>query len=185
MNRWIIPLLSIALAVAAQAQSIKTFTAKNVDLAQFETFTVLKGESVTRPDQKVTSDQALFEAIRKAVRAEMEGRGYKYVDDSTAQLHVSYVAGSFDFTDAGNVGPLGETPASDPSGINQSRSYSNTTREGLLMLDIVDGITKKELWKAETQDMPLSRADPARVLDATIYKAFRKFPGKGSKKKRK
>lgn len=175
----------IAVALTAQSQSIKIFTEKNVDLTQYETFTVLKGESVTRPDQKVTSDKALFEAIRNGVRKEMEARGYKYIEDSTAQLHVSYVAGSFDFTDAGNVGPLGSTPASDPSEINQSRSYSNTTREGLLVLDIIDGSSKKELWKAETQDMPLSRADLGRVLDATIYKAFKKFPGRAGKKKRK
>ena len=177
----------VTIAHLAQAQTIKTRTEANVDLTRYETFTVLKGESVTPKDQKRASDQALFDAIKNGVRREMEDRGYKFVDDSTAQLHVSYVAGAFDFTDAGNVGPLGQTPASDPSELNQSRSWSKTSREGMLVIDMVDGVTKKGLWKAETENMSLDRADLARVLDGAIYKAFKKFPSRveGKKKKKK
>jgi hypothetical protein len=185
MNRWmILPALAV-LAVSAHAQTIKINADKNVDLTQYETFTVVPGESVTPADQKRASDKTLFAAIQNGVREEMEKRGYKYVGDSTAQLLVSYVAGSFDFTDAGNVGPLGQTPASDPSEMNQSRSWSNTRREGLLVLQMTDAATKKELWKAESDNVPLDRGDLNRVLDGVIYKAFKKFPSRnGGKKKR-
>jgi len=169
----------------ATAQSIKIRTEKNIDLTQYETFTVLQGESVTPKDEKKATDKALFDAVKAGVRREMEDRGYKYVEDSTAQLSISYVAGSFDLTDAGNVGPLGQAPADDPSQLNQSRSWSNTSREGMLVLEMVDRATKKEVWKAETDDVPLSRAEITRALDAVIYKAFKKFPSREAKKKKK
>ncbi|MGC3948033.1 MAG: DUF4136 domain-containing protein [Chryseolinea sp.] len=187
MNRWMICLAFVTIALSASAQSVKTRTENNVDLTRYETFTVLKGESVTPKDQKKASDQALFEAVRNGVRREMEDRGYKYVGDSTAQLNISYVAGAFDFTDAGNVGPLGQAPASDPSELNQSREWSKTSREGMLVIDIADATTKKALWKAEAENIELDRGDLTRVLDATIYKAFKKFPSRleGKKKKKK
>lgn len=187
MNPRIICLAIAACALSASAQTVKTYYGKDVNLKSYETFRVLMGESVTRADQKRATDKALFEAVRNAVREEMELRGYKFVDDSTAQLNVSYVAGSYDFTDAGNVGPLGQAPAADPSQLNQSRSFSNTSREGMLVLDIVDAATKKQLWKAETEDMRIDGGDLTRVLDAAIYKAFKKFPSRieGKKKKRK
>jgi hypothetical protein len=187
MNRWILCLSMAAVGLTATAQTIKTHTEKNVDLTQYETFTVLKGESVTPRDEKKASDKQLFDAVKAGVRREMEDRGYKYLEDSTAQLAVSYVAGAFDLTDAGNVGPLGQAPVDDPSQLNQSRSWSNTTREGMLVLEITDTATKKEVWKAETDDVPLARAEISRALDAVIYKAFKKFPSRepGKKKKKK
>jgi len=187
MNPRIICLAMVACAYSASAQSIKITTEKDVDLKSYETFRVLMGESVTRADERRATDKALFETVRNAVREEMETRGYKFVDDSTAQLNISYVAGTYDFTDAGNVGPLGQTPASDPSQLNQSRSFSNTSREGMLMLDMIDAATKKEVWKAETDDMRVDGADLARAIDAAVYKAFKKFPSRieGKKKKKK
>jgi hypothetical protein len=185
MNAWTLCVATIAIAFPATAQSVKTHMEKDVDLTRYETFTVIRGESVTPKDQKRGTDQALFESVRNGVRKEMEVRGYKYVEDSTAQLNVSYVAGSFDFTDAGNVGPLGQTPASDPSEMNQSRAWSNTTREGMLVLDIIDATTKRTLWKAESDDMALDRADLSQLLDAVIYKAFKKFPSRTQDKKKK
>jgi hypothetical protein len=175
----------VVLALAARAQSIKTHTEKNVDLTLYETFMVVKGESLTPADERRTSEKTLYEAIRKAVRQQMEERGYKY-QDSTAQLVVSYVAGAYNFTDAGNTGPLGQTPASDPSQLNQSRAWSNTSREGMLVLDITDAATKKQLWKAEANDLALTNVDLVHALDAVVYKAFRKFPNKlKNNKKRK
>jgi hypothetical protein len=187
MNPRIIGLAIGACSFSASAQSIKITTEKTVDLTHYETFRVLMGESVTRADQKRATDKSLFETVRNAVREEMESRGYKFVDDSTAQLNISYVAGTYDFTDAGNVGPLGQTPASDPSQMNKSRDFSNTSREGMLQLDMIDAVTKKEVWKAETENMRVDGSEIARVIDAAIYKAFKKFPSKvdGKKKKKK
>jgi hypothetical protein len=177
----------MTIALSAQAQTVKIRTENNVDLTRYETFTILKGESVTPKDEKLASDKALFEAITNGVRRELEDRGYRYVGDSTAQLNVSYVAGAFDFTDAGNVGPLGQAPASDPSDLNQSRAWSKTSREGMLVLDISDAATKKALWKAETENIELDHGDLVRVLDGVLYKSFKKFPSRveGKKKKKK
>ena len=79
----------------------------------------------------------------------MELRGYKFVPDSSAQLYISYVAGAYNLTEGGNNGPLGQTPASTPAEMDQSRSWSRESREGMIAIDIMDSRSKKELWKAQ------------------------------------
>jgi len=165
-------------------QSVKITTEKDVDLTVYETFTVIKGEVVTPPDGKKANPETLFQAIKKGVVREMEERGYKFQEDSTAQLRVSYVTGSYSLTNVGNSGPLGQTPASSPSDINQSRSWSHTSSEGMLVLDISDAANKKPLWKAEANNVGLDGVDVTHALDAVIYKAFKKFPNKLKKKKK-
>lgn len=171
-------------AFTSHGQSIKIHSEKGVDLTDYETFTVMKGEFMTSPDSKKISEQALFQSVKTAVRREMEDRGYKFVDDSTAQLWIGYVAGSYNLTNAGVNGPLGQTPASNAADMNQSRNWSHTSQDGMLVLDISDSANKKPLWKAECEDLSLDSGDFKRVLDAAIFKAYRKFPNKLKKKKK-
>ncbi len=166
-----------------QGQSIKATTVKGVDLTTYETFTVLKGEFMTPPDMQKINENELFRSIKKAVTAEMEVRGYKLVEDSSAQLHISYVAGSYNLTDGGTMGPLSQTPASSPAEMNQSRSWSSETREGMIVIDMIDSSNKKEIWKA-SGTLSVEGVDLNRALDAVIYRAFKKFPNKNKKKKR-
>lgn len=168
----------------SQGQSIKTHSEKGVDLTVYETFTVMKGEFMTTPESKKVSEQALFLSITAAVRREMEDRGYKFVEDSSAQLWIGYVAGSYNMTNAGVNGPLGQTPASNAADMNQSRSWSHTSQDGMLVLDISDSANKKALWKAEAQGLSLDNGDFKRVIDAAIFKAYRKFPSRIKKKKK-
>lgn len=180
----VLALLLVCSVLALHAQSVKIHAEKGVDMKIYETFTVMKGEFMTPPDMRKVNEEALYQAIKKAVVKEMQDRGYKFLEDSTAQLHVSYVAGSYNLTDAGVNGPLGQTPASTPSDINQSRSWATTTREGMLVLDIMDSSNKKQLWKAETNHLALDGVDFNHTLDAVIYKAFKKFPNKLNKKRK-
>lgn len=177
-------IFALAVSVSGYAQSVKTRTEKNVDLTVYETFTVVKGEFVTSPENRKVNEEALYKSITAAVKKEMETRGFKYVADSTAQLYVSYVAGSYNLTNAGVNGPLGQTPASNPSDMNQSRTWSKTSEEAMVVIDITDSANKKLLWKAETDDLSLETGDFGRVMDAVIYKAFKKFPNKNKKKKK-
>jgi hypothetical protein len=171
----------VAVATTAWAQSVETHTQNGVDLAEYKTFTVTKGEFMTPADEKNTSEDALFATIKKSIIKELEMRGYSHVDDS-AQMVVSYVAGGYNFTDGGSTGPLGQRPADNPVDMDQSRTWSRETREGMMMIEIDDAHSKKELWKANAS-LVLNGADLHRALDASVYKAFKKFPKRNKKKK--
>jgi hypothetical protein len=110
-------------------------------------------------------------------------RGYKFVADSSAQLYISYVAGAYNLTESENMGPLGQSPAQTPADMDQSRSWSRESREGMIAIDIIDSRSKKELWQAKG-NLSLDNVDLNRALDAIIYKAFKKFPNKNKKKKK-
>jgi len=167
---------------ALQAQTVKTTITKGVDLTKYETFTVVKGELMTPPDERLVSNETLFKSFKKTIIQEMELRGYKFVD-SSAQLSVSYVAGAYNTTDGGAMGPLSQTPASNPSEMNQARSWSHESRQGMLVIDISDS-SKKELWSA-TGNLTLDAGvELTRAVDGVIYKAFKKFPNKNKKKKK-
>ncbi|HEX6892401.1 MAG TPA: DUF4136 domain-containing protein [Chryseolinea sp.] len=181
MKRGVILFTFCLLVIAVAGQSIKTRMEKGVDMTAYETFTVLKGEFMTPPDSRKIDENALFSSIKAAVTKEMELRGYKFVADSSAQLWISYVAGAYNLTEGGNNGPLGQTPASTPAEMDQSRSWSRESREGMMVIDIMDSRNKKELWKA-TGSLALDNVDMNRALDAVIYKAFKKFPNKNKKK---
>lgn len=165
------------------AQSVKIRTEKGVDMTVYETFTVMKGEFMTPPDVRKINENDLFHSIRTAVVEEMELRGYKFVDDSSAQLYVSYVAGAYNLTEGGTNGPLSQAPASTPAEMDQSRSWSRESREGMMVIDILDSRKKKEIWEA-TASLSLEGVDLTRALDAVVYKAFKKFPNKNKKKKK-
>lgn len=171
------------MSLTLQGQSVKTRTEKGVDLTKYETFTVMKGEVMTPPDERKVNEEVLFQSIKKAVIKEMELRGYKFLADSSAQLYVSYVAGSYNLTDGGTMGPLSQTPASNPAEMNQARSWTHESQEGMIVIDMADARNKKEIWKA-TGSLSLYGVDLNRALDAVIYKAFKKFPNKNKKKKK-
>lgn len=173
---------SLVVMASLHAQTtVETHTEKGVDLAAYKTFTVAKGEFMTPPDEPNVSEESLFKTIKKSIIEELEMRGYTYVEDSTAQLVVSYVAGGYNYTDGGVNGPLGQTPASNGAQLDQPRGWSRETREGMMMIDIDDAHSKKELWKASA-NLTLDGADLHRALDASVYKAFKKFPKRKKKK---
>lgn len=156
---------------------------KGVDMTKYETFTVMKGEVMTPPDSRKVNENTLYQSVKAAVSKEMGLRGYRFVEDSTAQLYVSYVAGAYNLTEGGEIGPLGQAPAQTPADMDQSRSWSRESREGMIVIDIMDSRNKKELWTA-TGNLSLEGVDLSRALDAIIYKAFKKFPNKNKKKKK-
>ena len=182
MKRSVIFAAFCLLTSFVSGQSVKTRMEKGVEMTRYETFTVMKGEVMTPPDTRRVNEHVLFESIKKAVTKEMELRGYKFVEDSTAQLYISYVAGSYNLTEGGDLGPLSQTPAQTPADMDQSRSWSRESSQGMIVIDMIDARSRKELWKA-TGNLALDNVDLSRALDAIIYKAFKKFPNKLKKKK--
>jgi hypothetical protein len=167
---------------AAIAQEFTSSTKSGVDLLVFETFTVVKGELVVRENRTIDKDE-FFNEIRKSIRHEMESRGYTYMEDSAAQLTVSYVVETTLATESENLGPLGMTPTANAAMVDQSRTWSRSFRQGILILEIEDQ-RNNVLWSSEGV-MDISRARGGNVLDYAVQSAFRKFPDKTKKVKSK
>ncbi|MBA4053596.1 MAG: hypothetical protein C0490_02690, partial [Marivirga sp.] len=77
--------LASLISLPLLCQSVKAITEKGVDFLKYETFNVVKGEVMTPPDERKINEQALFQTLKTAVVKEMELRGYKLVEDSSAQ----------------------------------------------------------------------------------------------------
>lgn len=185
MNKFYLFVIAFVwISVTAKTQTIKTKTTPGVDLTTYSRFTVVKGEFMTPTDERKMDELKLYEEIKREVIVEMESKGYTFVDDSTAQIEVSYVAGAFNKTESEYLGPMGGTPASNGADLDQSRSLAHNSRQGFLILDMEDIRTKKELWTAESQ-VDLSTVDSFRALEAIVYRSFKKFPSKLKKKKKK
>lgn len=165
-----------------RAQEFTSSTKSGVDLKVFETFTVVKGELVVRENRTIDKEE-FFVEIRKSIRHEMESRGYRYSEDSTAQLFVSYVVETTLASESENLGPMGLTPTANPAMVDQSRTWSRSFRQGILIIEIEDH-RKSVLWSSEGV-MDISRTRGGNVLDYAVQAAFRKFPDKTKKEKTK
>jgi hypothetical protein len=179
MKKYTISAVLLFCGLSIMAQSFKIVKAPNVDVTVFETFTVARGELITPKDDRKISEDELFKKMKNAIVTEFEAKGYRFVDDSSAQLIVSYVTGSFKLTNSENLGPLGETPASTAADVDQSRSWSRDFRESLLEIEVSDLRSSKELWK--TSGTILIDSSDTKLIDSSVYKALKKFPKRKKK----
>lgn len=183
MVRIIVFTFSSMLAMISYAQSVKVKTIKETDFKQFETFSMNIGEfAVSGEDERKISNQEFHEKLKGFVINDLESKGYKFTEDSTADFVIDYVASVFNLDQSENLGPLGGTPASGPNTVDQSRYWSKNYREGLLVLEIYRGSRKNILWTSESK-MDLTDVNPDRALSAIVVKSFKKFPKKNSSKK--
>jgi hypothetical protein len=161
-------------------QEFTSSTKSGVDLKVFETFTVVKGVLIVKDNRAIDKDE-FFTEILKSIRHEMESRGYIYQEDSTAQLFVSYVVETTLASESENLGPMGLTPTANAAMVDQSRTWSRSFRQGILILEIEDQ-RNNVLWSSEGV-MDISRSRGGNVLDFAVQAAFRKFPDKTKKEK--
>jgi len=172
----------MVVVVSAAGQSVKITTDKSTDPLKYSTFRVDKGELVTVGDRKI-NEQKFYQALRKVIIEDLELRGYRAVEDSTAELVISYMGQGKMQLDVENVGPLGQAPVTDPSGVAPPTNWSREFREGLLVIDVVDPKSKKTVWRASTT-MDISVLEEEKVINAVVYKSFKKYPVKTKKKKK-
>lgn len=164
------------------SQSVTVHANKNTDYAASETFTVLKGEFTIPKDERALTDDTLFEIVKASVKRELELKGYRYIEDSTAQLKISYVASAYNVTEGGKLGPLGEAPVNDPANVDKGRYWSNEHSTSMFMLEMTKGSSTTPIWSAESK-ANLTNPDVDKVFDSMITKMFKKFPGRNGKRK--
>ena len=160
---------------SVSGQRMKVADFDKSDFQQLKTFRVVQGDLSFSGEETPVSESTFFGWVKQYVRRDLEARGYIFTEDSVADFRVDYVAGSYNVNMNENLGPLGGTPATDPSMMNQSRYYSQSVKEGLLVLEIYRGSGKTLLWQAEGS-VNLAPGQVERVLSGMITRAFRKFP---------
>lgn len=171
----------VSISLHLLAQDFTTSTASGVDLLKYETFTVVRGSVIANADQPIDR-QALYEAIKPSIIRELEVRGYKFTEDSTAQLTVSYVVETTIKMDVQRQGQIGQLVITNPAGGNQDQGWSREFTQGMLILEIEDTARKTAVWSAEGM-MDISRSRGGNLLDNAVRSAFRKFPDKNKKVK--
>lgn len=182
MKKLVRNILGIALILtvtSVSGQRMKVADFNEADFHQLKTFRVVQGELTFSGEESPVSEDQFYEWVKEYARRELEARGYTFVEDSTADFTVDYVAGSYNINMHENLGPLGGTPATDPSMMGQSRYYSESYKEGILVLQIYRGLGKTLLWEAEGS-VSLGPGQAQRMLAAAAARAFRKFPKAGT-----
>jgi hypothetical protein len=174
--------LSVCLALSSTGQTVKIKTDESIDLTTYTTFRVDMGEVVAISDYKI-DEKAFYKNIKESITRELTEKGYKAVEDSTAQLVISYVGEAVMKIDTENLGPLGQTPVTDPSGVSTSRNWSREYQQGSIVIDIQDPVKKKMIWQAASSVEIVALGD-GRALNSVVYRCFKKFPSKYKKKRK-
>lgn len=174
----------VAVWIQGFSQSITVSASDNIDYTMYETFRIQKGEFATPKEEREVSDEKLFDIISTAARRELELKGYRYTEDSTARFTVSYVAGAYNVTEGGNLGPLGGVPITNPSMIDQNRYWNEEHRAGLLVLEMTQGKSTTPIWSAEGKVNLTTVEEVERSVDSLVAKMLKKFPSRIKKKKK-
>ena len=165
-------LLFVSSFVYAQ---VKVETNKDVDMRTFKTFRIDNGELVSVTQQPV-NEKELRETVRSAIIEELKSKGYRHVDDSaSAMCSITFVAEVIEKLEQQNVGPLGQRPASTAADMDQSTIWSRETRQGSLVIEVVENARKKFLWRANST-VEFGTYALNDVMRGTVARALRKYP---------
>lgn len=181
MKSVIIYSIAFILSSNAWSQEFKSSTQHGVDLKKYQTFRIDEGEVVTSEDSKIDKDQ-FYEDFKRIAIAELERKGYKHVDDTTAQLSFSYVVEAIRVIESENVGPLGQMPQRNAGDV-QTQTWARDVTKGSLIISAEAG-KNNQVWSTEgSANIPRSRG--GNVLEFAIRNALKDFPDKSGKRRRK
>lgn len=178
MVRWIGScVFSVVLLIPASllAQKVKVSDFEKTDLRGLKTFRVVKGELTITSEELSISEDAFYGWVKEYVRNELEPKGYVFTEEAEADFTVDYVAGSYNINRNDDLGRLGETPANDPAMMDRSRYWTQSYSEGLVVLQIYKGNSRRPIWEAEGTTN-LHPGQVQRALAGLVAKALRKFP---------
>jgi hypothetical protein len=177
--RYLIPLIFMASTFSVSAQ-IRISKAKGVDVSSYKTFAVQKGQVLSLFSDEKINESKIFRVIKESVIRELELRGYVYVEDSIAQLVVSYVYEEKPQAAFQKAGPLGQSPTTNAAVVDASET-STSLKERTLILDVVKGSDNGSIWTANCT-LNGTQKDPSGVMDQTVTSALKKFPMQGKSK---
>lgn len=180
MKAFMIYSAMVLLSTTVCAQEFKSSVQKGVDLKKYETFTLERGEVVTGEDSKMNKDD-FYNDFKRIATAELEARGYRYTDDTTAQLSFSYVMKTSRVIESENVGPLGQMPQRNAGDV-QTQTWSRDFTRGSLIIAAEAG-KNNQVWSTEGT-MDVAHARGGNVLEYAVRNALKDFPDKNKKDKK-
>jgi hypothetical protein len=175
MNRTLFLALWVVTSVG-NAQSIEVEYDKKRDFSQYKTFRFGESQIITPEDQKRIADKELNKWIVTAITEELNLKGLKK-NDSSADLVVTYAAGTLSRSDIARVGPVPLTPGQDAN-----NSIMQEYRQSSLIIDLNDK-NNNLIWRINsTANMATDEGE--RMIDAIVERGFKKF-GRPPKRKKK
>jgi hypothetical protein len=167
--------LLLLIAISSTAQQAKIKSDESINLADFGTFHVMKGD-VVLITKRPLQDSVVTSHIRTAIHDEMVGRGYKSESDTTvALLLVDFIGEVLEKMAEGQVGPLGQQPADDAAQMNQSQTWSQVQNETSLSIVIYENKSRKKLWESSL-NLTTASADIEMVLRSAVARSMKKIP---------
>jgi predicted transcriptional regulator len=161
---------------SVSSQDVKIDYDKAKDYSGYKTFRFGESEIITPKEKKKISDASLNKIITDAIVNELVEKGLTQ-NDSTGQLVITYVAGSFEHSETQRLGPLGQTPGSS------AQTWSNNYTQGELIIDMNDSKSNKLIWRINSQTNT-STPEAATYIEQIVDKGFKKFGVKPKGKKR-
>ncbi|HGY54602.1 MAG TPA: DUF4136 domain-containing protein [Caldithrix abyssi] len=147
------------------------------DFTTFKTFAIYKGKTI--PGDELAKHPLIKKRIADAVKAELENKGFKYVDDESASFVVVLHAGVREKTQITNWGSYGwYDPWWGPYG--GGRIDVSQYDEATLVIDLVDAKDKELAWRGKVTKVIGSSTgqDPAE-LRHLVAEALKDFPPSG------
>lgn len=182
-RRWLPALASaVLLAGCATGPRVESVRSPEADFGRYETFTFHQPLGTDRQEGVGT---ILSQTLRRAARAELEARGYRYVQ-ADADLAVNFFVETREVIEGWRRPGVGFSYGVfhrrygvwADYGVDEIRQYT----EGTLHVDVVDVESNQLAWEGVVRARrPSDRltADPERVEQA-IARVFATFPPAGS-----
>lgn len=147
----------------------------NANFAAYRTYEWMPGNQESTGDRRV--DSSLVEArIRAAVEAQLRAKGYLTPATGQPDFYVAYRAGVKDLTKGASTQRyIGDRGTGKYTTISDIQPY----KEGDLLIDIVDGVSKQLVWQgsaAAEMDPGMTRKERDDRINHIVGAMFAHFP---------
>jgi hypothetical protein len=183
--------LVLLTAGCAHQPRVRTTVTPGTDFSKYHTYAIKPG-NIVYPGSSPDARKELEQRIQGAVAAELEGRGL-VPQPEQPDLVVTYTASAQTATATGTSG--GSTGQALPEGVDvrgggggydepglvqarepvdpgASDEWRRRYREGNLVIDLLDGKTRRLIWRATSSEVELASDRNSRLLDSVIQRAF-------------
>jgi hypothetical protein len=182
----------LVLAVGcAQKPRVRTTVTPGTDFSKYHTYAIKPG-NIVYPGSSPDARKELEQRIQGAIAAELEGRSLVPQPDNP-DLVVTYTASAQQVKTGGTGGGPegGALPEGvdvrgggggyDEPGLVRPREWDDPGanaewrrqyREGNLVIDLLDGKTRRLIWRATSSEVELASDKNSRLLDSVVQQAF-------------
>jgi hypothetical protein len=187
----VVSALLVLAAGCAQRPRVRTTITPGTDFSKYRTYAIKPG-NIVYPGTSPESRRDLEQRIQGAVAAELEGRGLVPQPDQP-DLIVTYTASAQQVNGGGSGG--GPSVAALPEGVDVrgggggydepglvrpregddpgvTSESRRRYREGNLVIDLLDGQTRRLVWRATSSEVELASDRNSRLLDSVVRQAF-------------